>query len=493
MGARLERLNVVYTGRGATFLVAANDASARSKAQADYVCDGTADDVEIQAAINALPVGGGRVQLSEGTFTIAATITMPGNRSGIHLAGMGQRATYIQLPASSALDAIQMGDNVTASESFSVRDLSILGGATPSAGYGINARLVNLSQIQNVRVEGCYNGIQVLSCVDVWISHTVVRDMAATLGIGINIDGTVANPDNNIFLSNVFIDRVSTGNALLGLNINCCDGFWWNNGLIGHCTYDIGVNPAGGSGGTLVQFLMFTNVYADVSGTAALFLVSSATQVIRSVVFTGCHFSGGTTDGILTSGAGTIDGVSFVGCEINGNGQRGINHASGGNIDIEGCHIAGNSSSSSGTYDAILVAAGLTRFAVRNCRIGPINNFANTQKYAINIATGASDRYVLTGNDVYGNVTGGISDGGSGTDKQIRHNIGYVTENSGASTGTGAQQTIAHGLGFTPTRQQIALTPGSATAVPYHSAAPGATNIYVTAANLKAWYWATVG
>ena len=34
---------------------------------------------------------------------------------------------------------------------------------------------------------------------------------------------------------------------------------------------------------------------------------------------------------------------------------------------------------------------------------------------------------------------------------------------------------------------------GSAIANPYHSAAPDATNIYVTAALNQAWYWATVG
>jgi len=70
---------------------------------------------------------------------------------------------------------------------------------------------------------------------------------------------------------------------------------------------------------------------------------------------------------------------------------------------------------------------------------------------------------------------------------------GIVTRNSGASTGTGAQQAIAHGLKFTPTRQQIALWAGSATAAPWHSAAPDATNLYVTAANGQPWYWATAG
>ena len=37
-----------------TLTVAANDASDASKGRADYVCDGTADDVQIQAALDAL-------------------------------------------------------------------------------------------------------------------------------------------------------------------------------------------------------------------------------------------------------------------------------------------------------------------------------------------------------------------------------------------------------------------------------------------------------
>ena len=65
--------------------------------------------------------------------------------------------------------------------------------------------------------------------------------------------------------------------------------------------------------------------------------------------------------------------------------------------------------------------------------------------------------------------------------------------NSGASVGSGAQQTIAHGLPYTPTRAQIALTGGSATALPFHSADPDATNIFVTATAGQAWYWATAG
>ena len=66
----------------------------------------------------------------------------------------------------------------------------------------------------------------------------------------------------------------------------------------------------------------------------------------------------------------------------------------------------------------------------------------------------------------------------------------YLTENSGTSTGTGAQQTIPHGCAFTPTYDQVFLSERSTGgALAYQSATPDATNIYVTATNLKTYNW----
>ncbi|MCL0087725.1 polysaccharide deacetylase family protein, partial [Dehalococcoidia bacterium] len=58
----------IPVGRTATIVVAASDSSPQSKAQADFVADGVDDQVEIQAAIDALPASGGRVVLLEGTY-----------------------------------------------------------------------------------------------------------------------------------------------------------------------------------------------------------------------------------------------------------------------------------------------------------------------------------------------------------------------------------------------------------------------------------------
>lgn len=82
------------TVRTATYVIAANDAASHVKAQADYVCDGTGDNIEIQSAIDALPSVGGSVYLSEGTFYITDTLVITRN----HVAILGNAGGNIGNP-----------------------------------------------------------------------------------------------------------------------------------------------------------------------------------------------------------------------------------------------------------------------------------------------------------------------------------------------------------------------------------------------------------
>jgi len=61
---------------GATQFVAASDSDSQSFSKADQVCNGTNDEVQIAAAIAALPAIGGEVVLSEGNFSIGAIIQL---------------------------------------------------------------------------------------------------------------------------------------------------------------------------------------------------------------------------------------------------------------------------------------------------------------------------------------------------------------------------------------------------------------------------------
>ena len=77
--------------RTGTVFVTSSNSDERSRTETDYLCDGTADDVEIQAAVDSLPSGGGMVVLSEGTFTLSATVTRSIDNITIMGMGMGTR------------------------------------------------------------------------------------------------------------------------------------------------------------------------------------------------------------------------------------------------------------------------------------------------------------------------------------------------------------------------------------------------------------------
>lgn len=76
-----------YT-RAATLVVAASNSL--DTTNADYICDGTNDDVTINLAIDAL-TGGGKIILMEGDYDITATLTVDVNNTTIEGQGNGTR------------------------------------------------------------------------------------------------------------------------------------------------------------------------------------------------------------------------------------------------------------------------------------------------------------------------------------------------------------------------------------------------------------------
>ena len=96
-----------------TFIVAAHDSTAASKAQADYICDGIQDDEEINAAMNALSQEG-KVILTEGTFRCDGAM-YPG--TGITLCGQGDTKTFLEL---TNYGSIRVDDEYVTLEQFHV-------------------------------------------------------------------------------------------------------------------------------------------------------------------------------------------------------------------------------------------------------------------------------------------------------------------------------------------------------------------------------------
>ena len=145
----------IAKGRTATYVVAASDAPAHVKAQADYVCDGTADNVEIQAAIDALPVIGGTVQLSQGTFTAAAQISL---KKLCSLIGSGGgRATTIILADNVNDDVLSYIQTDSASSFVYIGYLTIYGNkANQTSGNGILIDWDGTNTVKDVEIDRVY-------------------------------------------------------------------------------------------------------------------------------------------------------------------------------------------------------------------------------------------------------------------------------------------------------------------------------------------------
>lgn len=105
------------------------------------------------------------------------------------------------------------------------------------------------------------------------------------------------------------------------------------------------------------------------------------------------------------------------------------------NVNITANTITGNSIDSPGTNSGIYIDDFIGDFSIIGNLIKPTLGTADNQKYGVEISGSNHDRYFVLHNNMAGNVTGGISDGGSGPTKTVMDNFG--TSNSGV-TGTGA-------------------------------------------------------
>lgn len=270
VNAAFEELWAEFTGAlGYYRLVAAADAPASVRARAQYVCDGSADDVQINQAItDAKSVGGGIVQLSGGHFNLAATLSITGNTDEddadtITLRGVGAQATTLDMASgvngieltSWAMANIQdMGIIVSGSGacihstavlagnevSFwhsSFRNLRLNGGFTPTdTSWGMDLAMPWRSTFENIEIEGTRNGMRLSNQGSVQNAGdcTFTRMFIEIVGTG----GTaihISSPSNNMNQNNFnMIEAGANSTGCTGILIDGASGgasqrFWGLN------------------------------------------------------------------------------------------------------------------------------------------------------------------------------------------------------------------------------------------------------------------------
>ena len=177
-----------------TIIVAASNS--HNTGSADYVCDGVADQVEIQTAIDALPSDGGHIHLLEGIYHTTSAITIANSNVGITGAGF---STIIQPsaavdyvlkfnPAGSSADRrmYNFAENIYIWLTGSVGgiDLNYVGDSClrelliANGGKAISATQLWGSYLDHVRISGCTYGMYFNTPTSDWSADTFLMNVA---------------------------------------------------------------------------------------------------------------------------------------------------------------------------------------------------------------------------------------------------------------------------------------------------------------------------
>ena len=182
-----------------------------TEADCDYLCDGTADDVEIIAAIQALPSTGGEVVILDGTYNITAPIVV--NKAYVTLSGNG-KATKLMRGFDGNSAAYGMVwitvDNCT------VRDLYIDG---VKEIYSASATYNN-----GIGVVGKSNSIANVICSNNFGRGVYISNVGSLIGENNVVTGSIVSNNGQVGIlcgngGNRAVGNILAGNSNVGINI----------------------------------------------------------------------------------------------------------------------------------------------------------------------------------------------------------------------------------------------------------------------------------
>lgn len=354
---------------------------------------------------NAITAAGanGTVYLPPGTYAVTGTISISAT---VHLYGAGDRLTILQTNSASA-DILDLNAGADGS---TVDHIGFDSSVTRTGGTAINAAS-SYSHIDHVRFTNQFNNVAFTGAsVGNKLDHFEWRNSAGS-GLVLNSTG------NDFFLSTGIADN-SVVPSGFGINWQSGNALWITDVDILHFTEGLNISPAMG---VTVQYLFCKGCVFDSAGDNNITLQGSG--AINHLDFVDSWAGGATNSGFFLNN-GATDGVSWTGGFLRGNGVWGfnINNTGTKNIRVENATITHNSTTSSGTNGGIGILGGVNSFQIIGNRIGPVGGEPNTQGFGITIASGSSNNYIIKDNDLTGNLTGGLSDAGTGS-KEISGNL----------------------------------------------------------------------
>jgi hypothetical protein len=328
---------------------------------ADYACDGTADDADINLAITAVSgAGGGIVLLLPGTYNIAASINMSSN---ISLRGSGW-ATILKTANSTNIHTI----SISSDDNLHICDLQIDGNKANNASQ--TGHLIRLDTANNILLENLYvhdSGLHGIISNTAVTNLRIVNCRTESNGVTSNGSGVYLNGTTNAVVHNL----ITTGNQLDGLQWKTSDKILISN-IISYSNSRCGIYAIDGHAD-----INNINLYSN--GTIGLSIENSGLSNTTVNVSSGEIYSSG-NDGIRVT---TSDACGF-------NNLRVYNNATG--ATGAGLHLRATNGGET-----------CNRHRISNCSFFD-NQGSPTQEYGIwTNGSGTVDRNVVIGNLMYGN------------------------------------------------------------------------------------------
>jgi hypothetical protein len=342
----------------------------------------------IQAALDALPATGGEVTLSANT-TYAITAAIVSNKPNVRLSAPGW-GTVIQRGPALAGIMLQLNG-----AGCFIEGMTFDGNGT-----------VNTSGQAEVQISGANSRI----------TNAQVINSAATINISVSGAGGR-------------VDHCTITGLGIALSTERGSGVWAANNvpvMIDHNRITgTGLDgiSASGSGVIIANNYVSTRYWTTGGGQIVLYpTTGNGASTVVSNNFVGQGGSSA-TGGLEMNG----NNVTITGNTIVNQYGSAIGLNSGRGFTVTGNTIVNVGLDGSGSHDGIVVEAGVTDFIISGNRIAD-DQATPTMRWAIAVNAGASDRYVIADNVVIPNQTGfpatRIADGGTGTHKIIRDNVG---------------------------------------------------------------------
>jgi parallel beta-helix repeat protein len=445
--------------RTATIVVAASNSSAAGKAQADYACAGTSDDVVIQEALNALPASGGKVLLLEGTYNISSSITLKSNQT---LSGVSPE---VVLNCPTTIDIIQgLGTAASHLSNIIVSDFKTIGSCAVHLDYVDYSKILNLivqsvatrdgiwvedsnyNEIRGCIVSGGYYGIE--SYYTLWsvIENNIVMNNSQS-GILVNGVGNEAADRPYVIAGNLCISN----GGYAGIENYCAHAVISGNGCYGNtddgifsATIDCTIT------GNVCQSNGFCGIEIDYGAQDAISGNTCIGNTYHGIDLWDCNYE--------TVSGNNCQNNGQAGIEIGGNGGT-VNHCT-----VVGNICVGNSQTTNNTYDDIEISYGsYNNIQGNTCRAG---TNTNKPRYGINISTawGACTGNSIVNNDLYndGFGTGVLHDAGTSAVKSGNRGynpLGYAMPQPAVpASGSYAQNTYGYPVRVTITGTGSGIT-----------------------------------